>query len=321
MTVKLLQWCKSYSPKRDGRKLQFNNDGTIEGAEIVAFDAYLHAPWDDKNPGLEISREIARESRGLCGNCQRATDALEVAHIDRFEEELTYHCQHPHNLIMLCVECHTRYDRLRTLTNDQIKHAKQILIARLMEDVDRDFEMQRQMQTWVMTYGSKVMSAWQSFTQGLAQQAETVVTGSASAPAASPAEAGEKLSFLSGSVAQTSPLTSKLLNTYAVSVLNDEPPPANVSVEDLFDDRPPQPGKCYRDGEDTPIESASCSECGEGTDTPSFAVAIGDGSYELYDEDFRGDTTQIVCECGSKSFDVEFEALCEYCAHMSSKDD
>jgi hypothetical protein len=43
--------------------------------------------------------------------------------------------------------------------------------------------------------------------------------------------------------------------------------------------------------------------------------------YELYDEDFRGDTTQIVCECGSKTFDVEFETLCEYCAHMSSKDD
>jgi hypothetical protein len=79
------------------------------------------------------------------------------------------------------------------------------------------------------------------------------------------------------------------------------------------------PGKCYRDGADTAMESASCTECGEDAGHHEITVPRGDGTYELFDEDVRGNTP-VVCECGSTAFDVEFEALCSYCAHMADKD-
>lgn len=321
MTVALLQWCRRYSPKRDDRKLSFNSDGTIDDEEVTAFEEYLRAPWPDKNPGAEILREIARESRGLCGLCSRATDATEAAHIDRFGIELSHHCNHPHNLVMLCVDCHARYDRLKTIQNDTVKHAKQQLISRLMEDVDRDLEMSRLLQGWVAQHGPHFLSAWTASAQGLVQQAETVVTGSTSTTPPTSTTTSDKLSFLSGSVEQTSPLTAKLLSKYALSVKKKEPPPSDISIESLFDEKPPEPGRCLRDGANTPMESARCSACGEDAGHHSLIVDIGSGLYELYDEGFHGDTDQVACECGGTSFEVEFEALCEYCAHMAAKGD
>jgi len=322
MTVKLLLWSKSYSPKRDQRKLAINRDGTIDEAEVQAFDAYLRATWTDKNPGSEIQREIDRESRGLCGLCLKHSDTTEAAHINRKDIELDHYCQHPHNLINLCADCHTRYDRLRTLTNDQIRHAKEQLVARLMEDVDRDLEMHWSIRAYVAEHGPKLLSASVAslgFTQGLTQHAESVVTGSVTRSPMTPTEVDTKLSFLSGSIEVQSPITSKLLSTYATSLKQGEPP-TEVKLEELFDDPLPRPGKCYRDGADTAMESASCTECGEDAGHHEITVPRGDGTYELFDEEVRGDTAQVECECGSTAFDVEFEALCSYCAHMADKD-
>jgi hypothetical protein len=39
-------------------------------------------------------------------------------------------------------------------------------------------------------------------------------------------------------------------------------------------------------------------------------------------EDIRGDSYPLKCaKCGSKKLDVEFQPLCDYCRHVTKKDD
>lgn len=319
MTVKLLLWFKSYSPKGDGRKLRIVNE-SVEQAELDSFNEYLLQPWPDRYPPAEIVREIARESRGLCGLCRSPWDLDEVAHIDRKDKEVAYYSQHPSNLISLCPNCHTRYDRGDKLSNDQIKHAKQQRVAELMADVDRDMEMQRSIREYVAIEAPKFLAATFSslgFASALTQHAQTVVTGSAAPPPSSTTAATAALSSLSGSIEMQSPITAKVLSKYAVAMTRSDAV-SDVKLDDLFDDSLPQPGKCYRDGADTAMETASCTECGEDPGFHEVVVPSADG-YELFDEDIRGGTSQVVCECGCKTFDVEFESLCSYCAHMSER--
>jgi hypothetical protein len=86
---------------------------------------------------VEITRELEREATGVCGLCSKECDRLEEAHIRRKGIELTFHCQHPSNLILLDPTCHSRYDA-KMISFAAVDHAKQRVQARLMESIDRD---------------------------------------------------------------------------------------------------------------------------------------------------------------------------------------
>jgi hypothetical protein len=247
MTVTLLQWFARYSPKRDGRKLQVGADQRIDETEAAAFDAYLRKRWEDKYLPVGISKEIARESRGRCGVCRDQSDAIEAAHIDRLGEELDHHCQHPHNLINLCSNCHTRYDVLKTISDDTVKHVKEQLISQLMESVDRDVRMTSEIQDFIRIEGPRLFAEQLRtkeakdiplrFLQDITSHVETVVTGSVTAPPYSSVEARERLTAISGSISEQSPLTSRLLLSYKSSLASGQLPRSNIRIEELADDR------------------------------------------------------------------------------------
>jgi hypothetical protein len=329
MTVQLLEWFARYAAKRDERKLVLGPDRKIDEVEVAAFEAHLRAAWPNKNPGAGILAELERESRGRCGLCRDHASPREAAHIDRLNEELDHHCQHPHNLILLCANCHTRYDLARDIDSRTIRFAKQQLISQLMEDVDRDVSMTQRLQAFVETEGPRILAAQFEkmmtttvplrLAQAVTAQAETVVTGSANAPPASSDEAQHRLAALSSSISDQSPFTSRLLLRFGTSFANDRPSLPRVTIEDLVDDRL-TPGRCLRCDSPTAIDRASCVDCGEDAGQHEHATAIGDGTYELGDEDQRGDVHPFACEdCGSERFEVEFNSMCDYCEHMADK--
>ncbi len=138
MTVVLLRWFESYSPKRDGVKLKVHSDGTIDEQALQDFEAYLREPWPDRRVPSGIERELRKEAAGVCPLCGASLEVMDVAHIRRKGYEVEYYCQHPHNLICLCVACHGRYDRSKGVDVDTVEHHKQRVLARLMEQVKHD---------------------------------------------------------------------------------------------------------------------------------------------------------------------------------------
>lgn len=327
MTINLVKWFARYALKHDGRKLVVGTDQRIDETEVASFAAHLWAPWENKNPGNEIQRELERESRGKCGFCRDPSDVREVAHIDRLGLELKHHCQHPHNLISLCPNCHSRYDNIKTLDNKAIKHAKAQLISGLMEDVDRDVLMQQEIQRLVLVDVPSALIAGGrqakiiplAFVQGLTSHVESVVTGSTAVAPLSQEEARGRLASLSGSISDQSPITANLLLKYSTSIEHERIPRGKIPIEELVDDEIVE-GKCFRCGELTAMESASCTDCGEDPGIHEHVTGSGDGTFELGDIDHRGNVEPVLCEgCGSDRFHVEFESTCDWCMHMADK--
>ncbi|AXK38139.1 zinc finger domain-containing protein [Crenobacter cavernae] len=117
MSPELLQYLTSHQAKwRDSRKLAIAKmaDGALyfEEAELKSYDAWLRAPWpakDDKRPALPdaIREEIRLEANLECALCKSSGQAGEAAHIDPVH---TGRSNHPHNLIWLCANHHTKFD-------------------------------------------------------------------------------------------------------------------------------------------------------------------------------------------------------------------
>lgn len=146
MHVSLVQWLTRHAPKPGSRaKLALATPTpTFLEQDVEAFNTFLWSQWATRQIPAEIQRELEREARAHCGLCRRASDVMEAAHIDRLGVERPDYCQHPHNLILLCRECHGRYDR-RLVENHIIKHAKRQLLNALMADVDRDIALEAEM--------------------------------------------------------------------------------------------------------------------------------------------------------------------------------
>jgi 5-methylcytosine-specific restriction endonuclease McrA len=328
MTVTFLVWASKNPVKRDGLKLIIGADGRVAESDLNAFEAHLRAPWPNKNPGAEVLREIEREARGRCGLCKDKTDAVEIAHIDRFGKEVPHHCQHPHNLIRLCSTCHTRYDEKDEIKNPTIRHAKQQLLAELMADVDLDVRRSQEIQAHlrsitVQTQIDEAVAAQVTkqlallgIARDLTQHVEVAFTGSAAPAPTSSAEAGQRLAAVSGSIVEQNPVTSMLLLKYKEALDSGNIPPNDVTIDDLYRRTP---GRCDQCATQTKIDSASCSECDEDAGYWEFCMPVGDGTYRLNDEDLNGRATDATCECGSDTFHVEFRRLCEGCEHMWSR--
>lgn len=118
MSPRLLKWLCSYAPKSgNNRKLILAKKvGKLRyytRAELLDFNAWLDAPWPSekgKRPSIPsgIKKEIKIESNGECALCQGSKDVCEAAHIEPVASSKN---NHPRNLIWLCSNHHTKFDK------------------------------------------------------------------------------------------------------------------------------------------------------------------------------------------------------------------
>jgi hypothetical protein len=143
MSAQLVRWFTQNTVC--GTRLQATgNPARFKEAEVKRFDEKLRGAWNNKNVPTEVSRELRREASGKCAMCDQPNDHLEEAHIKRKGVELPHHCQHPSNLILMCPNCHTRYDSNKGRIDLQtVEHAKKRLVSRLMESTDRDVRLEK----------------------------------------------------------------------------------------------------------------------------------------------------------------------------------
>lgn len=118
ISPRLLRWFTSHAPKSGTkRKLKIADecDGQLlfERKEVLEFDAWLKQPWprkDGKRPNIPsaVKSEIEVEANGACAMCHGHKDSCEAAHLDPVSKSSN---NHPENLIWLCSNHHTVYDK------------------------------------------------------------------------------------------------------------------------------------------------------------------------------------------------------------------
>lgn len=118
MSPDLLRWMTSYAPKtgvktklkiarKEDDRIFYNRD------EILSFDAFLRQPWPAKtgkrpNIPTKIRDEIRVEANGECAMCCQHGNKCEAAHL---VPVATTQSNHPENLLWLCANHHTSYDK------------------------------------------------------------------------------------------------------------------------------------------------------------------------------------------------------------------
>src|SRR5690606_18529393 len=78
---------------------------------------------------LSIREYLKVESNGKCGRCGSG-HRLDNAHINPWSESFSHH---PHNLIRLCTNCHTKYDD-GIISKEEIVKLKEALIEKLKKE-------------------------------------------------------------------------------------------------------------------------------------------------------------------------------------------
>lgn len=117
MSPELLRYLANHQVKwKNARKLAVakNVDDALyfKETELRDYDAWLRTPWpakDNKRPSLPSAfrEEIRLEANLECALCKSSGQAGEAAHIDPVN---TSRSNHPHNLIWLCANHHTKFD-------------------------------------------------------------------------------------------------------------------------------------------------------------------------------------------------------------------
>lgn len=117
MSPTLLRWFSGHAPKKNSqRKLKVRFDGEVlyvERQELIDFNTWLKLPWGvpgDPRPAIPsgIRKEIKVEANGKCAICQQHGDTCEAAHL---EPVATTRNNHPENLLWLCANHHSAYDK------------------------------------------------------------------------------------------------------------------------------------------------------------------------------------------------------------------
>ena len=332
MSVEFLRYCTARRLKPGGRLLKEESTGHFRKSELDDFNDHLWQEWKERTIPDEVTRELNRESQGRCGHCRRTTERTKRAHIDRKDLErkkAPYKgwCQHPHNLIRLCGECHDRYDHPRgtdSIDHAAIKDSKQKCLAYLMSAVDLEVERRRMLRDVAdqiradarKTYGA--MPFMQTAPTERLVQALTATTGSFGVDVSSIDTGGgaEALTALGGSLGFTSPLAAAQVRAYAHEVQTGDQ--VEEGEEWKYIEIPPEPGICAsHDGNCACIDSYTCLDCGEVGYTgeePTAVVEDENGLLIPWFEDARGDSNPLTCEeCGSSNLEVEFEEYCSYC--------
>lgn len=297
ITPTLLKWFASYAPKSDGRKLRQQSGGNFDAAELNAFDAHLCAAWSSKNVPAGIEVELYVEACGHCGLCGNPCEKLEMAHIERKNVEVLHYFQHPKNLIPLCGSCHNRYDdlNLKAVSLEVIRRAKDRLISRKMESIDRDVERASAVRAAVEGAKAELSTKlfaltgsapnnqllWSAGAVDLLSAATLGVFGAPqTVPGISLGSSSSSLAALSGSIGNvgTNQVTQAVLNGYAQEASGDvaSAPPDWEMIEskddrticelcDPGEDRPPALVNYDSGGFDSPvsisIDAGYCDWC------------------------------------------------------------
>jgi len=336
VTVRLLKWLTSHSPKGDGRKLRFAS-GAIEESEVIEFESYLRGCWPSRAIPSGVAQELLLEAAGKCGICDEPCEHFEQAHIDRKGRELPHYNQHPHNLILLCGSCHGRYDRgSHAVTNPVVRKRKETLLSRLMEDVDRDIALAQIVPGAVAAMCRAFLAnagmadaqsgqRWVDFTARLFAENGAVPVEIASVPNRSTLKLN--LQDAGRLVSDTMPVTSGTLRWVAERVESPTTVAAPSDAEAWESiDQERRSGECDRCAEQTALESYTCASCDHWGDEQSGEVPVlvdYDASpMRVEFEDASGESEALTCEaCGSDDLEFEFQRLCDYCEHMTGKDD
>lgn len=107
-------------------------------ADLDEFDEYLRQPWSNiaedrpKVPDA-IIRHLAAESLNQCVRCGSGS-AVQTAHIDSWSATRSHH---HHNLLRLCVACHSAHDADGSIPTSELRDLKEGLIARTRASLDR----------------------------------------------------------------------------------------------------------------------------------------------------------------------------------------
>lgn len=145
VTPTLLKWVTRHTAIPGGWKLRESSPGEFQESDLRAFDKHLRDPWPSRSVPTGIYQELLVEACGRCALCSDPCDKLQMAHIERMNVEVAYYFQHPGNLVGLCGTCHDRYDdqNLTTVSLEVVRAAKERLVSRKMEAIDRDVERAR----------------------------------------------------------------------------------------------------------------------------------------------------------------------------------
>ena len=142
LSPELLKYCVSYTVKAgDKRKLTAvkGSDGLIyfDETELSDYDKYLRNVWPSKTPAHRphlpdaFKEEIRVEAAGECALCLANGNSCEAAHIAAVHRSK---CNHPHNLIWLCANHHTKFDKgligPREDQNELVRAAKTLMRER-----------------------------------------------------------------------------------------------------------------------------------------------------------------------------------------------
>jgi hypothetical protein len=321
MTPSLLKWFTHRAPRRDGVKLVFDAQGTIDLANLLNFDMHLRADWGDRYVPEGIRSELEREACGVCVVCEK-NEPLEEAHIERRGKEAKFYFQHPHNLALLCANCHARYDKSDpTLTFAVVRARKDLRQKRMLADVDMDIAMATAVENLIAPMRSlfsvQGLTFWNSAPGAVAAQQLAAVTGSVGTGAMRNDMAGEWLTNLSSSLAMNHPITSA-----KVASLLDSPAEDADVWERIRDDE--GPGMCLFGDEYALVESAICPNCEqdsyEGTGEEPASVELVDGQVVVSFSTGDGGVYTPKCEhCGHSPLAYEFQRVCSYHAHQADK--
>lgn len=323
-SIELLNWFASYAVGSPPRKLILLSSGHVESSELHDFDAHLKASWDSRAIPEGIKQELKREARGMCGLCAQPAQEFDLAHIDRKGRELEYYCQHPRNLILLCVLCHRRYDNRGASVNNAAVHAaKERLIAFHLEPISRDVKYEEELRAHFNQLVEK------------SDQHEYIIAGFSRSLAS-------VLANLPGD-GQQQPLTKSVTAIYreASNKLKEASAPLTAGlvtrvnrmleehdVEHLDDawDFPREEYECPRCGENCIIEGCECTECGHVNYRPLneemyHLETLDDGTYRVALPGLRPDCEdpgpwETCDECDNDAFFIEFDTHCGYCNHM-----
>ncbi len=97
----------------NGKKLQplvgQENEFVFTATEVHSFREHMEAPWpgaDRRDPPDFVQRYLIFESRAACALCRQAKPNYEIAHISPWAKTRR---NSPHNLLRLCLDCHTSH--------------------------------------------------------------------------------------------------------------------------------------------------------------------------------------------------------------------
>lgn len=330
----LLKWYGSYAPKPDGRKLQQVRSGEFDQSELDAFDKNLRTAWPTRSVPVGIERELLIEACGLCPLCQQPCEKPQTAHIRRKDVEVAFYYQHPENLILLCGTCHDRYDdpRLKSITLDVVLTAKDRLVSRKMEAIDRDVRLARGLRDAVEAMKSSIRAElsglasnsllWQRDGGLLVRAAASSLAGSTASPILLSDEP-LTLASLSASLQPTQQVTHAVLDGYAMEATGSAPeaPPEWDLIEAGRAEYECIVCTALKDTVD--YDCQDCGHFGSNTDPPDGVEENDLGIMVPVYSDARGDSYRLACEeCESENLEVSYpESLCSACSYRESKDD